>query len=43
MMYKALKELYRRGKINAAGIEKAASDGLISSEQAENIINPKGE
>lgn len=42
-MYKALKELYRRGKINDAGIYKAAADGLITNEQAETIINPKGE
>lgn len=41
-MYKALKDLYRRGKVNDAGIYKAAADGLISNEQAENIINLKG-
>lgn len=42
-MEKTLKDLYRRGKIEAAGIYKAAEDGLITKEQAENIINPKGE
>lgn len=42
MMYKALKELYRRGKINDAGIRKAAADGLITTEQAEEILAQAG-
>ena len=38
MLEKALKELYRRGKINAAGIRKAETDGLITEDQAERIL-----
>lgn len=41
MMYKALKELYRRGKINAAGIEKAAADGIITRDQANEIMQSR--
>ena len=36
-MYKALKALYRRGKLNDAGIYKAAADGLITNAQAKEI------
>lgn len=42
-MYRALLELYRRGKIGYSGIYKAVSDGIITEQQAETIINPKGE
>lgn len=36
-MYQALKELYRRGKITAAGLEKAVLDGVITQAQADEI------
>lgn len=34
MMYRALMELYRRGKVSDTGIEKAVSDGVITAAQA---------
>lgn len=37
-MYKTLKELYRRGRIKESGIYQAANDGVITKEQAEEII-----
>ena len=43
MMFNMLKELYRRGKIKDTGIYKAVSDNIITKEQAEQIINNKGE
>lgn len=36
-MYRAIAELYRRGKINDAGLDKAVSDNIITAEQAEEI------
>lgn len=42
-MFSTLKELYKRGKIKDAGIYKAVSDNIITQEQAEQIINKKGE
>lgn len=37
MMYRALKNLYLRGKVNDAGLAKAVLDGIITQEQAEEI------
>ena len=37
MMYKALKNLYLRGRINDAGLDAAVSDGLITQAQADEI------
>ena len=37
MMYRALKNLYLRGKVNDAGLAKAVLDGVIAQEQAEEI------
>ena len=37
MMYRALKNLYLRGKVNDAGLAKAVLDGGITQEQADEI------
>lgn len=40
-MYERLKRLYRNGKINENGLEKAVTKGWITKEQMDEII--KGE
>ena len=37
MIYRALKNLYLRGKVNDAGLAKAVLDGVITQEQADEI------
>ena len=41
MMYKALKNLYLRGKITDAGLAKAVADGIITQAQADEIKTAK--
>ena len=42
-MFMAIAELYRRGKINAAGIYKAVADNVITAEQAKQITGASGD
>ncbi len=42
-MFERLKRLYQEGKITQEGIENAVKKGWLTSEQANEIINPKVE
>lgn len=38
MSKKVLKDLYRRGKVTKAGLEKAVKDGVITQEEYKEIV-----
>ena len=40
-MYERIKRLYQEGRLSEAGVRNAAKKGLITEEQAEEIIASK--
>lgn len=38
-MYETIRRLYEEGKLTETGLSKAVSDGLITEEQKEEIMN----
>ena len=39
-MFERIEALYKAGKLDAVGVEKAVARGWITQEQADQILNP---